>query len=315
MPGFDDRLVQELDRAARPAPATPEIFHEIDRRRARRHLLRKVQSAVLAAVVLAGTGAGVLALNHAFRPNGARVGHSGPSPTASGVVAAAPRALDVKHLAGVTFPVCNVTAVTADFLGDGTPDTVYVFTEKRNDVGPCPSLADGQTVIGFASNGTTVTNDFGPYVCPGVCSVFAAPDIEHDRHAELAIATTEEASTELFRLYRLTVDPSLALQPFRINKPGDPADGFNPGPATFAWGGSVQHLAGVDCDAAEGLFDLTPWMATRIADGSRYHVRFVALEIHGTRLVFRNAFDSTVLANDLMFSRRDLCHSPVIASQ
>jgi hypothetical protein len=66
MSPFDDRLTQELERAATPvAPA--DAFEEIDRRRGRRALVRQVQTAVLAIVVFAGSVGGVLVLNRAFQ--------------------------------------------------------------------------------------------------------------------------------------------------------------------------------------------------------------------------------------------------------
>jgi Tol biopolymer transport system component len=67
--GFDDRLTKELERAARPAEPT-DVFDEIDRRRERRVTVRRVQTAMLATVVFAGSIAGVLVLNRAFRGEG-----------------------------------------------------------------------------------------------------------------------------------------------------------------------------------------------------------------------------------------------------
>jgi Tol biopolymer transport system component len=66
MSRFDDRLTQELERAATPAEPAG-VFEEIDRRRARRATVRRVQTALLATVVFAGSIGGVLVLNRAFR--------------------------------------------------------------------------------------------------------------------------------------------------------------------------------------------------------------------------------------------------------
>jgi Tol biopolymer transport system component len=76
MSRFDDRLTRELERAARPAEPAG-VFDEIDRRRRRRAVVRRVLTAVLAMVVLAGSVGGVLVLNRAFR------GERGTSPAIS----------------------------------------------------------------------------------------------------------------------------------------------------------------------------------------------------------------------------------------
>lgn len=83
MPGFDDLLTRELERAARPAEPTG-TFERVDRRRAYRARLRKVGSAGMAVVVIAGTLGGVAVLRSAFRetpssPGGA-TGVTVPSP-------------------------------------------------------------------------------------------------------------------------------------------------------------------------------------------------------------------------------------------
>jgi TolB protein len=69
MSRFDDRLTTELERAA--TPADPDgAFDEIDRRRSARVAMRRVQAAILATVVFAGSLGGVLVLNRAFRGDG-----------------------------------------------------------------------------------------------------------------------------------------------------------------------------------------------------------------------------------------------------
>ena len=69
MSRFDDRLTRELERVARPAETT-DVFDEIDRRRGRRAVVRRVETALLATVVFAGSIGGVLVLNRAFRGEG-----------------------------------------------------------------------------------------------------------------------------------------------------------------------------------------------------------------------------------------------------
>lgn len=66
MPGFDDRLTRELERAAHPA-SPAGTFERVDHRRGRRARVRRLGSAALVVVVLAGTIGGVAVLRNAFR--------------------------------------------------------------------------------------------------------------------------------------------------------------------------------------------------------------------------------------------------------
>jgi hypothetical protein len=62
VPGFDDRLTRELERAARPAaPDVVRTFSDVTRRRAKRAVVRRVQAVAVVVAVLAGT-AGAFAL-------------------------------------------------------------------------------------------------------------------------------------------------------------------------------------------------------------------------------------------------------------
>ena len=62
MPGFDDKLTRELERAASPAaPDVVRTFEDVTRRRAHRAVVRKVQAVAVVVAILAGT-AGAFAL-------------------------------------------------------------------------------------------------------------------------------------------------------------------------------------------------------------------------------------------------------------
>lgn len=79
MSRFDDRLTTELERAAHP-PETVDALEEIERRRGRRVTVRRLQTALLATVVFAGSLGGVLVLNRAFRGDGG-MGRPAPGDT------------------------------------------------------------------------------------------------------------------------------------------------------------------------------------------------------------------------------------------
>jgi hypothetical protein len=66
MSRLDDRLTRELERAARPANPSA-VFERVDRKRARRAVVRRLQAGGLVVVVLAGTIGGFALLSRAFR--------------------------------------------------------------------------------------------------------------------------------------------------------------------------------------------------------------------------------------------------------
>ena len=102
MSRLDDRLTHELERIARPADPG-QAFEQVTRRRARRRVLRRIQSGALVVVVLAGTVGGFLFLSEAFGDGGPSVGGSiTPPPSAGTTTPSAPVDL------GVGFPVCDV---------------------------------------------------------------------------------------------------------------------------------------------------------------------------------------------------------------
>jgi hypothetical protein len=63
---LDERLKQELERAGRPADPSG-VYEELIRRRERRRIARRAQSALVAVVVLAGSVGGFYALTQIFR--------------------------------------------------------------------------------------------------------------------------------------------------------------------------------------------------------------------------------------------------------
>ncbi|MGZ4148674.1 MAG: hypothetical protein ACXVQJ_01405, partial [Actinomycetota bacterium] len=67
MPGFDERLTRELERAARPAAPDPvTLFDDVARRRTHRSAVRKAQVVTSVVVVLALVAGAVLWLAPRF---------------------------------------------------------------------------------------------------------------------------------------------------------------------------------------------------------------------------------------------------------
>lgn len=73
MARLDDRLHEDLERAARPGDPSG-LYEDLIRRRERRRARRRVQGGVLVALVLVGTVAGFYGLTRAFRTSEPRIG-------------------------------------------------------------------------------------------------------------------------------------------------------------------------------------------------------------------------------------------------
>jgi len=309
MSRLDDRLTHELEHAVRPADPTG-AFERIERKRTRRGRMRKIQSGALVVVVLAGTLGGVAVLRVAFRPSTAVGGSpsTGPTPTASASQSPSPSGpVDI----GVAFPVCNVRTMTGDFDGNGTFDTLYTAT-KMSDATGCPAPGTATDVLAVDLNGDgKVDASGGPPGCPGGCEPFAAPDIDGDGTAEIAIVADRPAGgTERIQLWRVvpgTGGGSTAILPF-IDATGRPA--------TFTWGSDGTNTYGVSCTTRTSPPLLIGWQAIP-TEPSSWHVSEHGYHIVGTALksAFEDSYD--VPGEETVFpdgGGSTMCGAPVIAA-
>jgi hypothetical protein len=281
MPGIDERLERDLERAARPAAPNPgATLDDVTRRRARRTTARKTQTLALVVVVLVGTAAGFLALQRNF--TGAEKPATGSTPTPSPSTTApafAPIAIPddptkVFSVEGLAFSVCRGSMIEGNFLGTG-PTYAYVFT-KASDAGCLPgegiSVVAVQVPNDAAGTSATLVSG-GPLDCqvdPPTCFVWGNPDIDGDGQDEIAIVTHTGASTTSFELYQVRErsDPAGELRAWGVLPLVDGSDL----PASFPVGGSVTELSGAFCDEdPSGGRHLVSWTATS-SDGSTYDV-------------------------------------------
>jgi hypothetical protein len=286
MPGIDDRLERDLERAARPVAADPgSTFRDVTRRRARRTVARKMQTVALVVVVLGGTAAGFLVLQRNF--TGANVPEasstSTPSPSTTGTTLVTPIPLpgDPTHvfsIDGLAFRVCRGSSIAGNFLGTGQT-FAYVFT-KASD-GGCVTdttiVAAVQVPADAAGTKSTLAVG-GPLDCqdPSTCFVWANPDIDGDGQDEIAIATAEGASTTSFELYEAThTADGWGLNPYV---------GDDTMPLRFDEGGSATHQAGVYCDDSTGSRRFVSWEATS-SDGSMYDATETFYQVQDGSLV------------------------------
>lgn len=260
-----------------------------------------------------------------------------PSPAAT---SAPPAASPVPEPAvGETFDpsrVCDLSALEADYDGDGATDVAVVYTLPRD--GACPEPGDGETRLGIALGATEadiatgaieLDLTYGPLECgPTVgCSVFAAPDLDGDGAAELALVQDAGASVEILGLYRVDICLPAAdcprpnrISPIEVADPGAPQLDLVPGPARIVWGGSVMVSFGAYCGPMEGDPPVTDpgfvvWLARYDPDGPRVHEALFRLE--GTELVPLATHDYRAPATAASLppgGGPDLCGAPAAGS-
>ncbi len=179
MSRFDDRLTRELERVARPAETT-DVFDEIDRRRGRRAAVRRVQTALLATVVFAGSIGGVLVLNRAFRGEGGTA--PAISPGQNGLIVVSfgddggthlylqnpddpswdPREHQLTKGPGMydTHPAISPDGKTVVFLRVDQPNFTHsLWTVGIDGSGPHELTPGGFLGVAFSPDGTTIATD------------------------------------------------------------------------------------------------------------------------------------------------------------
>ena len=324
MARLDDRLSQDLDRAAAPADPTG-VYEHLIRRKERRRLAHRARSAVLVVVVIAGSIAGFYGLTRIFAtrssdvagaPTGATgtTGVTGPTSAPSGPVA--------ENLPGVG-PVCGLTSVEGDFLGNGETGTAYVFT-AADDAGNCPPTGAGEHVLGVDLGSSKVEVTTSPLECGlGECSAFAAPDVDADGRAEIAVRVPSSGVPwDFVFLYRAAsacppaADCVPGLEQIVVEEPAAPHAGVEPGPIVIPWGSSGSDVFGAECwSTTDGtdpdipvlvLFHGTP-------DGAGgWDQRYVELTIDGATARVFDVSRASGEGTDLITRYADaFCGSPI----
>jgi Tol biopolymer transport system component len=162
MSRLDDRLTTELERAARPADPAG-IFNQIDHRRARRHIARRIRVGALAIVVIAGSIGGFAYLNRAFGTS-RTPGGDGSTPVRDGlIVVSAFDQFGIAHL----------------WVND-------------------PTTGERRPLTAASPTDTTITSDGSPAVSPdGLTVAFARSDSRHHASAIYTIGIDGEGLTKI----------------------------------------------------------------------------------------------------------------------
>lgn len=147
----------------------------------------------------------------------------------------------------------NESSTTADFDGDDLDDAVAVgFTECGAESDP----SDPTLVVAWSSGSTEswtldqcgVAQPEGPPRSTGICEVFAAPDLNSDGRAELAVKVQQAAgSIALLQFYAVTPDEP-SQTPIQLARGGPGPAEITPGQiVVLTYGSSPAYEENIRC--------------------------------------------------------------------
>jgi hypothetical protein len=298
-----DALLEEM-----PDPPSFEQIRSQTLRTQRRQIPGRMAATVAATAVLLGVG-GIALLTG---------GNPGPGEELDGVEAALVEA--VANLGGL----CEQSSTTADFDGDGRDDAVAVgFAGCDTQSGP----SDPTMVVSWSSGETEswvleqcgVAQPEGPPRPTGICRVFAAPDLNDDGKAELAVEVQNAAgSTVLLQFYELT--PEEATQaPIQVAPGGPGSAEITPGQiATFIYGSSPDYENNMRCTTGEQDEPVVLVTVAESQDGQwsvfdgtwQYDGRFMDFRSQRTYSIPKDSPDAAELVAGV-----DICGAPIADGQ
>jgi Tol biopolymer transport system component len=183
--------------------------------------------------------------------------------------------------------VCGVTSVEGDFTGDGTIDTAYVFEPEPE--GGCAGPNENSQYVGVAgADGVVVAISDELTTCLDLfgCSAFAAPDVDGDGSAEIAISIGMADGAAGTLLDVSSARDRVEVKVMEVALPGN-EHGFAPGPFLFlVAGGGLSNTGGSYCFEAEpGVRLFVIWWAhLRDPDSRAWDVRAATFQIQGNKL-------------------------------
>src|SRR6266511_4091155 len=291
MPDVDERIRTELRGLSWPV-SVDGVLERVARRKARRRVVRRVQAAALAVAVVGGSIAGGVGLTRLFSPHhdttlGSRpsAAPTGPNPTSAG---GGPEEEQM---------ICDQSQLYADVDGDGALDQVDVYSPSP--IPSCDSPEVGQRYVLHVSGGKLAdvgepdVNFYGAETdlpeCdqPHACRLFAAPEIDGDGAAEVAVQVAKGVSSFSLVLYELEGLGTAGGPHFvriAVAPPGDPWNdqyGVQPGPALLGWGRSAMHIQFATCGGWQGdpvLVVTTALPSTQDPTTDEVHDTFLRLD-------------------------------------
>jgi hypothetical protein len=254
MPTIEDRISDELRKVA-PRPDGDGLYEHLETRMRRKRLGRRLGSAALGVVVVAGTLAGYVALDRAFNgadPRPATPTVSPPAPSETPQPTSTP---EVGRDLGLGFRVCDVRGKqNIDFFGDGSDATVWTAIRVRD--GSCPiddptrsTLNAYLVAVDFDDDGRADAWTRLAGHCTG-CAPFAATDFDADGRNELVVLL-QHGTTPQYGVYKvgtLISERGPTIERILV-RPGNEEAGFPDGrPIVFWAGGDEGFSASVDCE-------------------------------------------------------------------
>jgi len=305
-----DERVRELLRAVMNEVSIDDVPARIERRRARFERRRRVASAALTVVVLGATAGGYVAAQRAFgadRPPPVPAATSA-IPTTSPTLSPSPSPTPSGEMdLGLDFAVCRVTSMPLplpDVIG-----TASVFTKMPGDSCPQPDNA-GYVGVGIDVDGDgRLDATYGPADCSFGCDAFAAPDVNADGVAEVAISAGMADGIRI-QLFAVSTGDHPSIEPITL---ADAGNGFlEPGPVEFRWGGTVGWISSARCGYTEyGKRYLKIDEGTLITGQRAFDVRSTWLLIDGADATVWAWDRRTLSFNDIPAAGNDICGAPL----
>ncbi|MDP9341772.1 MAG: hypothetical protein M3Q23_06645 [Actinomycetota bacterium] len=342
MTRVDERIRGEMQGLGR-AVDSRGVLERVARKRSRRRVVRRFQASALAVAVVGGSVAGGVGLIHLFGHKGTVTPSSQFSPKVSGlpdylfspkVSGPAPTSAGGSPQPSEKEAICDHSQLNADVDGDGVPDQVDLFSPAPS----CDSPEAGQRWVLHVSGGKLGPSGPGvrfygadqdlPDCAPSpplqACRLFAAPDLNGDGQAELAIEMVQDSGTAFLFLFELEgLDTAAGPRFVRIDvaSPGDPWDpayGFDPGPATFPLVDSMDLHRDLAC-AGTGDSELVVAGTAVLTDAGQqlYDVHFTKFRLVGSSLEVVDTVDhhGAGWGELLPLSQTppNLCGAPIVA--
>jgi WD40 repeat protein len=142
-------------------------------------------------------------------------------------------------------PTCDTSKVTDDFDGDGLDDVavVYFAPPAGGDCSVPPEKRNYELFVSWSSGGSTRVDLSDSCANTDACRAFAAPDLDLDGKAELAIEHAAGASTAVLDFWAFRPDARVMVEE------GGPEHVAGIQPLALVWGAAATHMDRIECVA------------------------------------------------------------------
>lgn len=248
-------------------------------------------------------------------------GGSQPGDTVDAASAVEDRLQEVLRELG---PLCGQSSIQGDFDGDGLPD-IALIGARRPESG-CPTgREDREWILAVAwSTGASgwstlpkcgVIQPDGRVTSTGICAAFAAPDLNDDGRAELAVKTQQAAgSVSILHFYQLPAGET-SPAPLEV-APGGPGPGeITPGQVfSITFGSSPDYEHNLRCETSSdgaAVFLVT----AAESRGNEWSVFEGTWRLDGTRVAFLSqrtySMPKDAPEADDLIARQSICGAPI----